>query len=61
MRYVINDDDLENWYSILHKEYVTTGSDIIRYVLEEIENEFWQHIPNENMESFKKLLQKRVK
>ena len=56
MRYVINDDDLEDWYSILYKANLKLKDLDIDYVLDEMEKEISNIVPAQNIENFLKLL-----
>lgn len=58
LRYVINDDDLENWYSRLYRINKIIKNDEIDYILSQLEIEFSQHVPDENMDAFLKLLRR---
>jgi len=60
MRYTINDDDFEDWLKRLKKASMSTDSpliiDTLDYVIEQMENELSQHIPDEKIDEFLKIL-----
>jgi hypothetical protein len=59
MRYVINDDDLEDWYSKLYRINQKLENPEIAYILGQMEIELRAHVRDEEFNKFLRSLRER--